>query len=398
MKHILIDFENVQPEASQLSGVDDKNCHIWLFLGKLQQKTLSVELCEALCRFGKNVHFVRVAKTGKNALDFYLAYYLGKITEQDKEALICILSRDGGFDVLVEHLEDTHLCKGIVRLGSLEDAGKNEELLLEMKKQQIGQEPNLSEDKHSVEETEIVYSEPVALHQSPTFINSCVRKVIAALIPPSAFRPTVFHNLESRLHSVLYQELIPFNQEQQNEIVGKIIQSMLNKKLISFNPDTNFVNYHISSNDILEKLTCKLIESKSKTVQGARNVLRSQSKIFCLEVEENTLDDILKYCESQQLIRIKGDKIEYAPFPLEIQIPKRIDIISKEEDIKILNTVQKFFNKSAKNKPKTKKAIINSFKSILKLSDNHIEKLINVLVSQKKFSIDNLGKVNYPKK
>ena len=111
------------------------------------------------------------------------------------------------------------------------------------------------------------------------------------------------------MHSVLYQELIPFNQGQQNEIVGKIIQSMLNKKLISFNPDTNFVNYHISSNDILEKLTCKLIESKSKTVQGARNVLRSQSKIFCLEVEENTLDDILKYCESQQLIRIKGDKI-----------------------------------------------------------------------------------------
>ena len=83
---------------------------------------------------------------------------------------------------------------------------------------------------------------------------------------------------------------------------------------------------------------------------------------------------------------------------MEIQIPKRIDIISKEEDIKIMNAVQKFFNKSAKNKPKTKKAIINSFKSILKLSDDHIEKLINVLVSQKKLSIDNLGKVNYPKK
>ena len=148
MKHILIDFENVQPEASQLSGMDDESCHIWLFLGKLQQKTLSVELCEALCRFGKNVHFVRVAKTGKNALDFYLAYYLGKITEQDKEALICILSRDGGFDVLVKHLEDTHLCKGIVRLGSLEDAGKNEELLLEMKKRDLCKIPQNPLNSH----------------------------------------------------------------------------------------------------------------------------------------------------------------------------------------------------------------------------------------------------------
>ena len=167
MKHILIDFENVQPEASQLSGVDDENCHIWLFLGKLQQKTLSVELCEALCRFGKNVHFVRVAKTGKNALDFYLAYYLGKITEQDKEALICILSRDGGFDVLVEHLEDTHLCKGIIRLGSLEDAGKNEELLLEMRKKD--------------EETAIV--DP--LHS--TLLTACFKKASQHLINCQAF-------------------------------------------------------------------------------------------------------------------------------------------------------------------------------------------------------------------
>ena len=42
MKHILIDFENVQPEPEQLAELDDEQCHIWLFLGRLQQRVLSV--------------------------------------------------------------------------------------------------------------------------------------------------------------------------------------------------------------------------------------------------------------------------------------------------------------------------------------------------------------------
>ena len=78
MKHILIDFENTRPEPTQLNALSPEDCHIWLFLGALQQKSLSVDLCEALCRFGQQVHFVRISRLGKNALDFYLAYYLGK--------------------------------------------------------------------------------------------------------------------------------------------------------------------------------------------------------------------------------------------------------------------------------------------------------------------------------
>ncbi|WP_373819299.1 PIN domain-containing protein [Glaesserella sp.] len=125
MKHILIDFENIQPKPSHFHALDE-NCSIWLFLGKLQQKTLPVEFCEALCRFGKNVHFLRIAKTGKNALDFYLTYYLGKITEQDKEAEICILSRDGDFDVVIEHITDNQYCHSIVRLEQLSENNRLE--------------------------------------------------------------------------------------------------------------------------------------------------------------------------------------------------------------------------------------------------------------------------------
>lgn len=389
MKHILIDFENVQPEAAQLNVLDDESCHIWLFLGKLQQKSLSVDLCEALCRFGKNVHFVRVAKTGKNALDFYLAYYLGKITEQDNEALICILSRDGGFDVLVEHLEDVAHCKGIVRLAALDEARKNETELLE--RVEI-ERPSENSDNNIIQE------EPISeAYKSAAFIGECTRKVFFELMKPNAFKPSVMGNLQTRLLTILASDFQPFNDEEKMVAVTLILQKLKDKQFITQNPDTNFVEYHLNSDDILERLTQKLVQSKVKSVEGAKNVLVSQAKILFFDIDQNTISDILKYCEREGMLRIKNQKIEYPPFPLTVPIPSQSVIVSKEEDAKIMQKVAEFFNKSAKNKPSSIKALTNSFKSILKLSDKQIEKLIKVLVDKKKFTVGETGKLSYKK-
>ncbi|MCQ9325645.1 PIN domain-containing protein [Neisseria dentiae] len=218
MKHILIDFENVQPEPMQLNGLDDENCHIWLFLGKLQQKALSVELCEALCRFGKNVHFVRVAKTGKNALDFYLAYYLGKITEQDKNALVCILSRDGGFDVLVEHLKTGYLCRGIVRLGSLEEALRPEEMLLAS--------PFLQNDGV----TSCTIAAEILPHQDIKLIGECQKKVAQALMKKDVFRPHSRGNLISAIHKfILCEELGSLDLKEKHKIAEEIVAKLEQK-------------------------------------------------------------------------------------------------------------------------------------------------------------------------
>ena len=342
MKHILIDFENVQPEASQLSGVDDENCHIWLFLGKLQQKTLSVELCEALCRFGKNVHFVRVAKTGKNALDFYLAYYLGKIMEQDKEALICILSRDGGFDVLVEHLEDTHLCKGIVRLGSLEDAGKNEELLLEMRKKD--------------EETAIV--DP--LHS--TLLTACFKKASQHLINCQKDSnlvlntPKAMQDLEQYLlSSVLQVDLQHLDKEQQQKIIKAVVEHMINKELITLNPVNNHLQFHFSQDELLATLLQHVERSKPKTVCALQNVLRTKANSIGLNSEDNDLKQMIRYCATQKILKVKGEKVEYLS---QDEIKKEVlktnggvvkkFIVSQKEDLRIMQEVQAFFERRQK--------------------------------------------------
>lgn len=118
MKHLLIDFENVQPQ--NLDKLPTENTHIWLFIGVLH-KMLPISLVQSLLRFGERVHLVQLQKTGKNALDFYLSYYLGQITATDPNAQIGILSRDGGYDVLVEHILKNHQAKGIVRLANIDE-------------------------------------------------------------------------------------------------------------------------------------------------------------------------------------------------------------------------------------------------------------------------------------
>ena len=118
MKHLLIDFENVQPQ--NLDKLPTENTHIWLFIGVLH-KMLPISLVQSLLRFGERVHLIQLQKTGKTALDFYLSYYLGQITATYPNTQIGILSRDGGYDVMVEHILKNHQAKGIVRLANIDE-------------------------------------------------------------------------------------------------------------------------------------------------------------------------------------------------------------------------------------------------------------------------------------
>ncbi|WP_146135098.1 hypothetical protein [Neisseria iguanae] len=142
----------------------------------------------------------------------------------------------------------------------------------------------------------------------------------------------------------------------------------------------------------MEKVTQRLIQSKVKSVEGARNVLVNQAKILFakilfLDIDEKTIDDILKYCQREGMLRITNQKIEYPPFLLTVAIPPQTVIASKEEYVKIMRAVTTFFNKCAKNKLQTVKTLSNSFKSALKLNGKQTEKLIQGLIGKKKLPL-----------
>jgi hypothetical protein len=101
MQFVLIDFENVQP--ANLDGLKQGVHHIRVFVGESQSK-ISLVTAKALQSFGSDAEYIQIAGSGSNALDFHLAFYLGRLSLQHPQASFVIVSKDTGFDPLVKHL------------------------------------------------------------------------------------------------------------------------------------------------------------------------------------------------------------------------------------------------------------------------------------------------------
>lgn len=99
--YYLIDFENVQPKA--LDRLKPGSARILVFLGE-QQTKLMLDLVQVLQPFGSDAEYIAINGTGPDAVDFHLAYYMGRISVQEPNATFHIISKDKGFDPLVRHL------------------------------------------------------------------------------------------------------------------------------------------------------------------------------------------------------------------------------------------------------------------------------------------------------
>lgn len=99
---VLIDFESVQPES--LAALEHDHFKVFVFVGATQTK-IPFELATALQRMGPNGEYIKIAGNGKNALDFHIAFYIGQLAAADPSAYFHIISKDSGFDPLVQHLK-----------------------------------------------------------------------------------------------------------------------------------------------------------------------------------------------------------------------------------------------------------------------------------------------------
>lgn len=106
VNHVFVDFENVH--EVDLAIIGTKAVSFTLLLGARQTK-LDAALVEKLLEHAASVHLVRLASSGKNALDFALAYYMGRAVMADPTGYFHIVSKDTGFDPLVEHLRSRHI-------------------------------------------------------------------------------------------------------------------------------------------------------------------------------------------------------------------------------------------------------------------------------------------------
>ena len=103
VNYVLIDYESVQPEA--LSVLHEDHFRLIVFVGATQAK-VAFDTAAALQRMGERASYIKISGSGPNALDFHIAFYIGQLSLQDASPYFHIISKDTGFDPLIQHLKD----------------------------------------------------------------------------------------------------------------------------------------------------------------------------------------------------------------------------------------------------------------------------------------------------
>jgi hypothetical protein len=98
---VLFDFENVQPKDVAL--LNGGAYTVKVFLGA-NQKKIPLEMVRAVQALGPAAEYVEISGNGRNALDFHIAYYIGRLAAETPEASFRVISKDTGFDPLLKHL------------------------------------------------------------------------------------------------------------------------------------------------------------------------------------------------------------------------------------------------------------------------------------------------------
>ena len=110
LTYILVDFENVQPQVSDLGLLRGDDFRVRIFHGVHQNK-FDVGMYKALQPLGDKVELVQSDRQGPDVLDFHVAFYLGRVLQQHlqpkvavAQARFFVISKDRGFDSLIVHI------------------------------------------------------------------------------------------------------------------------------------------------------------------------------------------------------------------------------------------------------------------------------------------------------
>ncbi|WP_334118942.1 PIN domain-containing protein [Limnobacter sp.] len=100
--YVLIDYENVQPEA--MAALNKEHFKVIVFVGANQAK-VTFEVASVLQQMAQRAEYIKISGSGSNALDFHIAYYIGHLASKEPDVYFHIVSKDTGFDPLIQHLK-----------------------------------------------------------------------------------------------------------------------------------------------------------------------------------------------------------------------------------------------------------------------------------------------------
>ena len=100
----LIDYENVGNAGMKGSNCLNTQDHVIVFYSEAK-KHMEQRALEAVSGSGCTFEICKLCKTGKNALDFYIATRLGELFGEGYEGIAVIVSNDSGFQAVRDYWE-----------------------------------------------------------------------------------------------------------------------------------------------------------------------------------------------------------------------------------------------------------------------------------------------------
>jgi hypothetical protein len=117
--YVMVDFENTQPDS--LDELPVGAFKIKVFVGASQAKArVAMRFSMSMQRHGAHAQYVEMTRSGPNAMDMHIAYFLGQLLAAEPDASVYIVSKDKDFDPLIEFL-DKHggHCARVKSIGEL---------------------------------------------------------------------------------------------------------------------------------------------------------------------------------------------------------------------------------------------------------------------------------------
>ena len=112
---LLVDYENVKDTGLRQLPAHDR---VQLFVGKGQRP--KIDFVKSALDQGTRLDMIQVAEQGRNNLDFYIAFYLGKLAQEEPNARFIVFSNDQDLDPLIAHLTKRGI--PITRMGTVPQA------------------------------------------------------------------------------------------------------------------------------------------------------------------------------------------------------------------------------------------------------------------------------------